>query len=378
MITALTHAALSLLLAATADAALPAALPTIHCVADTVRADDQSLWTVPLIVHNPLQYSLTPDSMFVDITVLDRGVSRAPRRTTLAPGGAGRAGQAISSGDDSQMALSLNAIAEHARIVVRYYAHDGQKHAYALSDSMLADGGVLTDQFPSAVLHVNGREVEIVPGPAPGAAGTVPGLLLVPGEASHARGMLGTVQQYSQRGYNVVAVSPPGYGTSSGPADFAGPATLAALEAALTRLRDMPGTDPHRVAVWGNSRGANAALLLAAKHPDLAAVVAQEAVYDLWAAYRAANAELRADILTETGADSAAWRARSPLMAARDLRMPVLVVQNEADAAARAFLAVRPAGAATDTLLLPAHGTPIGRLDPRRAIPGFLRRHTAR
>jgi len=65
--------------------------------------------------------------------------------------------------------------------------------------------------------------------------------------------MVGKIQRHGTRA--VGGVSQPGFGTSAGPADLAGPATLAALEAALAELKRMPGIDPKRVFVLGHSQG---------------------------------------------------------------------------------------------------------------------------
>src|SRR5262249_42147360 len=54
--------------------------------------------------------------------------------------------------------------------------------------------------------------------------------------------------------------------------------------------------------------------------------------YDLWATYRETRAEdLRAEILAQAGRDSAAWKARSPLLAADKVLSPILILHGERD-----------------------------------------------
>lgn len=81
------------------------------------------------------------------------------------------------------------------------------------------------------------------------------------------------------------AVSQPGFGASDGPADFCGPGTQQAIIAALSFLREQPCVDPDRIVLYGNSRGAVAAAMVAAQVADLRAIVLSSGVYDLKAAF---------------------------------------------------------------------------------------------
>jgi dipeptidyl aminopeptidase/acylaminoacyl peptidase len=156
--------------------------------------------------------------------------------------------------------------------------------------------------------------------------------LLVHGHANQARGMLVQAQRLSTLGFSVMLVSQPGYGQSTGPADFMGPATVKALEAALDRLEQMARVDRSRIAVWGISRGATAAALLAERRPEVRALVVQSGIYDLWAAYRGTRLPgFRETIVQEAGTDSAGWRARSPVLESGALKAAVLVMHGEAD-----------------------------------------------
>ncbi len=329
-------AALSLGLArvAAADA------PVLVAEADTVQSDENHTWTADFLIRNNVRAGLYPDSLFLETEDLDAGETRTPRRTTTSLATLVRMMQPIAAEDSSVFTYNASATAEHARLGFRMYLHDALGGQHMIQYSMLLNGGVLTDAFPSRTLTAaNKRGVEVVSATPMNAAGPAPGILLVHGEGANARRQLRQIKQLADRGYGVVAVSQPGYGTSAGPADLAGPATLAALEAALAELKRMPGVDPKRIAVWGVGSGGTAALLLGAKHPELSTVVAQGASYDLWATYRAADAAGQRSIVAEAGRDSAAWRARSPLVQIAMFKCPVLVLHGEKDATAPASAA---------------------------------------
>jgi dipeptidyl aminopeptidase/acylaminoacyl peptidase len=144
--------------------------------------------------------------------------------------------------------------------------------------------------------------------------------------------MLNLANRLAQEGTAILLVSQPGYGRSEGSPDWAGPATIAALSAALDRLENTPGVDSKRIGIWGISRGATAATLLAAKRPEVRAVVAQSGSYDLWATHRGSTlAAVRESVENEAGRDSSAWKARSPILQAKTIRAQVMVMHGEAD-----------------------------------------------
>jgi pimeloyl-ACP methyl ester carboxylesterase len=68
----------------------------------------------------------------------------------------------------------------------------------------------------------------------------------------------GRLETMRERGYLAAAVSLPGYGRTTGPADFWGPRSQTALRTALGYLLQVPGADSNRVAVYGVSGGAAA------------------------------------------------------------------------------------------------------------------------
>jgi len=207
-----------------------------------------------------------------------------------------------------------------------------------------------------------------------------PGFVYVPPAGTSARGSMRSLVSMVSHGQTVAVVSLPGSGRSSGRADRAGPASVAAVEAALARLGKDPSVDPKRLGIWGVKEGATTALLAATAHPELQAVIAQDATYDAWAAYRALPAEARPAYVREAGSDSAGWRARSPLLVASKLAAPVLVLQtNDAglpdSASAQAFVHAR----SDQQLFIEARighqeGRSFQRRDALRVAQDFLRR----
>src|SRR5712671_56756 len=100
------------------------------------------------------------------------------------------------------------------------------------------------------------------------------------GEAYVLTGRLGIM---ARRGYVAAAVSQPGYGNSSGPPDYCGPFTQQATLVAIDFLRRRPFVNPNKVALFGYSRGAIVAAMVATLDPRLAAVVLGTGAYDFFA-----------------------------------------------------------------------------------------------
>ena len=69
----------------------------------------------------------------------------------------------------------------------------------------------------------------------------------------------------ASQGYAVMAPSMPGFGVSTGKADFVGPETMGRLAFAIQYFQKLPYVDGELIAIFGDSRGATAAALLARK-----------------------------------------------------------------------------------------------------------------
>jgi dipeptidyl aminopeptidase/acylaminoacyl peptidase len=193
---------------------------------------------------------------------------------------------------------------------------------------VLERSGVVVEVFDQSV---NGRRIEALRFSSVSDERTG-GVVLVPGYGRTARDYLALGARCAAAGYVCIAVSQPGFGNSEGPPDFAGPATITALERVLSVLRADPAIDPARIAVYGYSRGALAAATLATLDRQLAAVILAAGIYDFQAAYDQVQIEgIRANMLAETGMTPDAIAARSPLHHAEQITAPVLIIHGQND-----------------------------------------------
>lgn len=309
----------------------PAAPFTLR-LADPVEADGDFRWIFELVVKNLGASGFYADTLTLAIEDIAPGQTRAervqrPDVSALLPREA-----ALGVGDSVVVALTRIATSERARLTFELRGHYRDEAPRAARLEFETAPGAAWTAHPSRMLKAGERAVETVFVPAEGASGPAPGLLLVHGHASHARLMIPMARRLAARGYAVMLVSMPGYGTSAGPADLGGPATVRAAAAALDALAREPGVDPKRLGAWGLSRGAGVVASLAATRPELRALVLQSGIYDLWAVHRGTRlTDFPATIEAEAGRDSAAWRERSPLLRAGAIRAATLVLHGERD-----------------------------------------------
>jgi hypothetical protein len=83
----------------------------------------------------------------------------------------------------------------------------------------------------------------------------------------------GWLQATADRGLLAAAVSQPGYGGSDGPADYCGPRSQGAVATALAYLRAHPLVHRDRIVLYGYSRGATVAAMVATRDADLGGVI---------------------------------------------------------------------------------------------------------
>jgi pimeloyl-ACP methyl ester carboxylesterase len=146
----------------------------------------------------------------------------------------------------------------------------------------------------------------------------------------------GVLRRLAARGYLAVSISQPGYGATSGPADFAGPATQHAIEGVIARLRAEHLARPKKIVLEGISLGALSAGLTALHDADIAGVVLISGVYDL-PAYVAeargspAKAAVVVDLLHESGGSATALAERSLLPQAAQLKAEALILNGAKD-----------------------------------------------
>jgi pimeloyl-ACP methyl ester carboxylesterase len=141
----------------------------------------------------------------------------------------------------------------------------------------------------------------------------------------------GRLERMRARDYLAAAVSLPGYGTTSGPPDFWGPRSQAALRAALDYLWSLPGTDRTKVVVYGVSGGAATASMVATTDARITALILVAGLYDLGAAYPTGDAGHDATIEREAGTTPEAFAARAALRYAEKIRANTLILHGGED-----------------------------------------------
>lgn len=167
----------------------------------------------------------------------------------------------------------------------------------------------------------------------PSGAERSPGLVLVAGHMRSATDLLPQAVRFARAGFASIAVSQPGYGRSTGTADFAGPRTFAALHSATERFASRPFVDPERLGIYGYSRGALAAAELAARTDFFKASVLGGGIYDFRSAYEQIGlAGIKGNMDAEAGKSAEALAFRSPINDMAGLDGPVLIIHGEEDA----------------------------------------------
>ena len=207
----------------------------------------------------------------------------------------------------------------------------------------------------------------------PAGDGPYPALLLIHGHQEQVRnggeafvktGRLGIL---ARQGYVAASVSQPGYGNSDGPPDYCGPVTQDAALVALDFLRKQPFVNPNKVALYGYSRGAIVASMVATRDPKLAAVVLGAGAYDFFSWYPTPLRGIDANIRQEAGTSAEAFRARSVIHHVEKIKAPVLLLHGAQDEripvqqAEAFFEKVRANGIAVKMKIFPGagHGIPI-------------------
>lgn len=188
----------------------------------------------------------------------------------------------------------------------------------------------------------------------PSGAGPWPAVVFVHGhQESSRRGgkdfvKWGVLDRFAKRGYLAVAISQPGYGDSSGPADFCGTFTQRAVLGVIEKLKSEGLLIRNRIVIEGISRGAIVASLVAAHDPSIAGIVLISGLYDLndfvENAKSAAAALIARSIKDETGGGAAALQARSALNFVRKIKASALIINGARDDRTDATQARRLAG----------------------------------
>lgn len=145
----------------------------------------------------------------------------------------------------------------------------------------------------------------------------------------------GVLDQFAARGYLAVSVSQPGYGNSTGPADFCGPLTQHAVTAVIAKLRGDGYVRDNRILIQGVSRGALVAGLVAAHDPSIRGIVLISGLYDLPEYARHAKSAMSVSIVDamkmEAGRSEEGLKSRSLLYLAGDVKAETLILNGARD-----------------------------------------------
>lgn len=162
--------------------------------------------------------------------------------------------------------------------------------------------------------------------------GKYPGVLLVPGYQGRAGDYVHLGRLLAAEGIASMAVTQPGFGKSTGQADYVGPKTIEALTTGFNKLKLEKFVDSKKMGIFGYSRGGMAASLLAVKLKGLKAVVLGAGVYDFKRAYDEIKIEgITANMKRETGMTEEAIKERSSVFQMDRLQAPVLILHGEKD-----------------------------------------------
>ena len=145
----------------------------------------------------------------------------------------------------------------------------------------------------------------------------------------------GVLDELAGRGYLAVAISQPGYGGSTGSADFCGPFTQHAVTAVIAKLHADGYIKDNRVLIQGVNRGALVAGMVAAHDPSIRGIVLISGLYDLPAYASHAKSGMAVSIVdsmkAETGGTAEALKARSLLYSAHDIKAETLILNGARD-----------------------------------------------
>jgi pimeloyl-ACP methyl ester carboxylesterase len=295
-----------------------------------VRSNDQFQWVIPIRVVNSLDSGVYVDSVICEIEDRDPGVTRAGRRMRGISYRLKNV-RGLARADSVLVQYTAPAVVENGRLQFKLYSHTTEGGVHVSEGSCETVPSFVARRFRSEFIEARGLRVEVTLVPQPWPRGSSPGLLLVHPERSHARRLLPLAWELANQGMTVMLVSMPGYGQSDGEADFAGPATVRALELALDRLRRTPPVDSTRIAVWGISRGASAAALLAAQRRDLSGLILQSGVFEPKTAYRNTVDDSLRWALDHEAKGQGGWSKRSAIRLAKRITAPALFMHGELD-----------------------------------------------
>lgn len=167
----------------------------------------------------------------------------------------------------------------------------------------------------------------------PNQSGKLPSVVFIHGHMSSCWESSLTGYFLSQAGFAAFLPSQMGYGLSGGKPDYVGPKTTKGIVDGIKLFLEEPFVDKERIGIWGISRGATAAALVAAKESGIfKAAVFQSGAYEMQKNYETLKVEdIRENIEKEAGVTDEAFRERSPIYEMERINFPILILHGEKD-----------------------------------------------
>jgi dipeptidyl aminopeptidase/acylaminoacyl peptidase len=143
-----------------------------------------------------------------------------------------------------------------------------------------------------------------------------------------------SLQIWASKGFITIAVSQPGYGKSQGPADYCGPRSQLAVVSVIEHFRKLPITIKEKFFLYGGSRGAVVASMIATQDTQLAGIILKSGIYDLSSAYRSYPwySMIKLNIIWELGFfNDTKLRDRSAINFVDRIHSPMLIIHGSND-----------------------------------------------
>ncbi len=144
----------------------------------------------------------------------------------------------------------------------------------------------------------------------------------------------GYLERFAKEGIVAVSVSVPGYGNSAGKRDFGGPGSQNAIIAVINHFKTFNFIDSSKIGIYGISRGAQLAGMVASHSQDVSVQILESGFYDL-SSFCSEIPEyldgIKNSIFQEGGNTHEALAERSPLYHTNSTRAATLILQGEFD-----------------------------------------------
>lgn len=142
-----------------------------------------------------------------------------------------------------------------------------------------------------------------------------------------------SIETWTKNNFVTVAISMPGYGKTEGSADFCGPLSQKTVDDVVNFFSIQPYVEKNKIFLYGGSRGAVIAALLATKN-QYAGVVLKSGVYDFEVSYDSLPwyNPIKLTMLWELGFNNREkLKERTVLPLAEKIKSPLLIIHGLED-----------------------------------------------